>query len=256
MTLLKEMTVEKLKVKIFDTRQALGSEAAKEAACKIRELLKRKPEINIIFAAAPSQNEFLAELAAVSDIDWARINAFHMDEYIKLDKDAPQGFGNFLRDRIFAKVPFKTVNYLNGNAADIGVECERYEGLLKKYPTDIVFMGIGENGHIAFNDPHVAFFNDEKLVKVVNLDLKCQKQQVNDGCFDSIEKVPVNALTLTIPALMAGKHIFCMVPAKTKAEAVKKTVMGKITEKCPASILKTHDSAVLYTDKNSAGVLR
>jgi glucosamine-6-phosphate deaminase len=178
-----------------------------------------------------------------------------MDEYIGLDPEAPQGFGNFLRDRIFAKVNFKSVNYLNGNAKDVEAECERYAALLEKYPADIVCMGIGENGHIAFNDPHVAFFNDTRLVKVVELDLKCRNQQVNDGCFSSINKVPTHALTLTIPALTAADYVFCMVPARTKSEAVYNTVMGEITEKCPASILKLHDRAVLYTDTDSARMI-
>lgn len=252
MSLIKEMTAGKLQTKIYDTRASMGREAVKAASEKIRELLTQKGEINIIFAAAPSQNEFLASLLQNEQVEWGRINAFHMDEYIGLEESAPQGFGNFLRDRIFGKVPFKTVNYLKGNAADIEGECERYSELLRKYPTDIVCMGIGENGHIAFNDPHVAFFDDPKLVKTVELDQKCRNQQVNDGCFANINKVPTHALTLTIPALMAGTYIFCMVPAKSKAEAVFNTVMSEITEKCPATILRTHENAILFTDSDSA----
>lgn len=132
----------------------------------------------MIFAAAPSQNEFLSCLIEDNGIDWSRINAFHMDEYIKLYPEAPQGFGNFLKESIFEKVPFKSVNYLNSNADNIEAECERYSNLLKTYKADIVCMGIGENGHIAFNDPHVALFNDEKLVKVVDLDQKCRKDDM------------------------------------------------------------------------------
>lgn len=255
MNIIKELKAEKLQVKVYDSRKSMGAGAAKEAAELIKKLLKNKEEVNMIFAAAPSQNEFIASLIEDKEIEWNRINAFHMDEYIKLAADAPQGFGNFLKDRIFGKVPFKSVNYLNGNAEDIEEECKRYSDLLKTYPTDIVCMGIGENGHIAFNDPHVAFFNDEKLVKVVDLDQKCRNQQVNDGCFANIDEVPTHALTLTIPALMLPKYVFCIVPAKTKAEAVYNTVMGEIKEDCPASILKTHDSAVLYTDSDSASLI-
>jgi len=255
MAIIKEFNSDKLKVKIYASRKTMGLEASEEAAAKIKELIAKKGEINMIFAAAPSQNEFLASLIADKEIKWEKINAFHMDEYIGLAADAPQGFGNFLRDRIFGKVSFKSVNYLNGNAADIEEECARYSKLLQENPTDIVCMGIGENGHIAFNDPHVAFFNDTKLVKAVELDDKCRNQQVNDGCFKSFDLVPTHALTLTIPALVAAKVVFCMVPAATKAEAVYNTVNGKISEVCPASILRTHDSATLYVDMDSGSKL-
>ena len=251
MSTIKEMQVDKLKVKVYETRKAMGVGAAKEAAAKIKELISSKGEINIIFAAAPSQNEFLDSLISDKEIDWSKINAFHMDEYVGIAKDAPQAFSNFLRDRIFSKVPFKSVNYIDVSAKDPEKECERYSALLKANPTDLVCMGIGENGHIAFNDPPVADFNDKKLVKVVELEQKCRQQQVNDGCFKTLNDVPVYALTLTIPTLMAGKYIFCMVPGKTKTEAVTNTVNDEISTACPATILRTHDNAVLYVDKDS-----
>jgi len=255
MGLVKEFKADKLTVKIFDSRDSMGQTAADEVRAKIKELLSQKDEISMIFAAAPSQNEFLAALVADKEIDWERVNAFHMDEYIGLDEDAPQRFGNFLKDRIFGKVNFKSVNYLDGNAADPEEECRRYSELLQSNTIDVVCMGIGENGHIAFNDPHVAFFDDPKLVKVVELDEKCRTQQVNDGCFETIDEVPTHALTLTIPALMLGENLFCMVPAKTKAEAVKNTVTGEIEEACPASILRTRENAILYLDQDSSSLL-
>lgn len=248
---IKTLQAGKLRVDIHENRKVMGEEAAKECAAKIKELLSVQPEVNVIFAAAPSQNEFLAALLQDDEIEWKRINAFHMDEYVGLNKEAPQGFGNFLRDRLFGKLPFKSVNYMCGNGAEPEEECKRYTDLIKKFPTDIVCMGIGENGHLAFNDPHVALFDDNKVVKVVELDDKCRNQQVNDGCFKSIREVPTYALTLTIPPLLSAKYIFCMVPAKTKAKAVFNTVKGEITEMCPASILKTHENAVLYTDMDS-----
>lgn len=251
----KEFMADKLTVKIYDTRKAMGLEAAKEAAAYIKSILSQKDEINMIFAAAPSQNEFLAALIADKEIAWDRVNAFHMDEYIGLDKDAPQGFGNFLRDRIFGLVNFKSVHYLQGNAADPEQECRRYSELLRSRKIDVVCMGIGENGHIAFNDPHVAKFDDPSLVKVVELDQKCRMQQVNDGCFETIGQVPTHALTLTIPALMSGGRLFCVVPARTKAQAVKNTIQGKVEEACPASILRTHDCATLYLDQDSSSLL-
>jgi glucosamine-6-phosphate deaminase len=252
---IREMNAGKLKVKMFDTRQAMGQAAAEEASACIKELLAQKGEINIVFAAAPSQNEFLAGLAGDKSIDWSRINAFHMDEYIGLDPKAPQGFGNFLRDRLFGRAPFKSVNYLDGTSKDTRAECARYSALLKANPSDIVCMGIGENGHIAFNDPHVARFDDPEPVKVVELDGKCRQQQVNDGCFGSIDEVPTHALTLTIPALMSCSRVFCIVPAGTKAEAVYNTVNGEVSEKCPATILKTHKNATLYIDADSGSLI-
>ena len=255
MGIIKEMKTGNLEIKVYDTRQSMGEEAAREVSARIEELQSRKSVINMIFAAAPSQNEFLICLTKAVNIDWSRINAFHMDEYIDLDPEAPQGFGNFLKDSIFGKVPFKFVSYLNGNASDIKAECSRYTELLKQNPVDIVCMGIGENGHIAFNDPHVAQFKDKELVKIVELDEKCRQQQVNDGCFRTIDEVPTHAITLTIPALMSGDNIFCMVPASNKAEAIYNTIKGEITEKCPASVLKTHKSAILYTDIESARLI-
>jgi glucosamine-6-phosphate deaminase len=252
LNMIKEIRAEKLKVKVYETRRDMGGEAAREMSGVLKQLLKEKDEVNIIFAAAPSQNEFLEMLVKTDGIEWKRVNAFHMDEYIDLDANAPQGFGNFLRDRIFSKVEFKSVNYLNGNASNPKEESLRYTDLLKKYPVDIVCMGIGENGHIAFNDPHVALFNDTKLAKVVKLDKVCRKQQVNDGCFNNINEVPTHALTLTVPALISAKYIFCIVPSKTKADAVTRTINGKIDQSCPATILKTHDHAIMYIEKDSA----
>jgi glucosamine-6-phosphate deaminase len=219
------------------------------------ELFKEKETINMIFAAAPSQNEVLASLALDREIPWERVNAFHMDEYIGLSKDAPQGFGNFLREHVFGLAPFRSVNYIAPDAKDADEEGNRYAALLKEYPTDIVVLGIGENGHIAFNDPPVADFYDSKAVKAVELDETCRNQQVNDGCFACIDDVPTHALTLTVPTLMAGKQLFCIVPATTKAKAVYNTINGKIDTECPASIMRRHSKVTLYLDADSAALL-
>jgi glucosamine-6-phosphate deaminase len=243
--------VEQLKVVTADTREQMGTLAAAAVELKINELLQSKEFVNMIFAAAPSQNEFIAALIE-KQIDWSRINAFHMDEYIGLSADAPQGFGNFLREKLFGKVPFNEVHYLNGNAADLAEECKRYEILLNNYPCDIVCLGIGENTHLAFNDPHVADFNDKAWVKVVTLDEQCRNQQVNDGCFKEVSEVPTHALTLTIPALFKSKYAYCMVPGEKKAQAVHYTINSDISEKYPSTILKRHPEATLYLDKNSS----
>ncbi len=241
-------------VNIFETRKEMGQYAAAECAGCIKDLLKIKKEINMIFAAAPSQNEFLEALAADKTIDFSSINAFHMDEYVGLGKTAPQRFGEFLRTHIFDLVNFKSVHYLNTD--DEESECRRYAELLKEYPVDIVCMGIGENGHIAFNDPHAAKFDDSSAVKIVELDEICRRQQVNDGCFESIDDVPEKALTLTVPALKAAAHHFCIVPSATKAEAVKRTIMGEITEKCPATVLRLCPDARIYLDNESSSLLK
>ena len=245
-----------LNVKISGSRSEMGRVAALDIREKILELFSEKSEINMVFAAAPSQNEVLEQLIAFDNIDWTRINAYHMDEYIGLSsEDLDKSFGYYLNEHIFNKVPFKSINLINGSATDAEEECGRYERLLLSNPTDIVVMGIGENGHIAFNDPWVADFNDPKIVKKVELDEVCRNQQVNDGCFECLERVPTHALTLTCPTLFSGKHLFCIVPAKTKAEAVKRTLNEDINETCPATILRKHESAVLYLDNDSSSLL-
>ncbi len=255
MAIIKQGKVDKLDYIAFETRTEMGEYSAKEAAKEINRQIAEKGEINMIFAAAPSQNDFLKALIADTSIDWTKIHAFHMDEYIGLAADAPQGFGNFLKNAIFGRVPFASVDYIDCTAKDPEAECERYSALLNANKCDIIIMGIGENGHIAFNDPHVADFNDKKTVKVVSLDETCRMQQVNDGCFASIDDVPKFALTLTIPTLVAAESVFCIVPAKTKANAVKRTLCGDINEECPATILRRHDNATLYLDNDSSALI-
>ena len=242
---------DKLDILVFDDRQLLGEAAAAMVSDKIRDLLSQKKDVNIIFAAAPSQNEFLQALVNDTSIAWQNVNAFHMDEYLGLDEGSPVLFGSFLRSRIFGLVPFQSVNYINASAPDIQKECERYTELLTDNPPDIVCMGIGENTHIAFNDPHKADFNDPKSIKMVSLDLVCRQQQVNDGCFETLKEVPAYALTLTIPALMKAPFIYCMVPGKTKAAAVWHTLAQPVTEDHPSTILKTHNAATLFLDEDS-----
>ena len=245
---------DKLTVKVYETRNAMGISAAQEISSCIKKLLADKESINMLFAAAPSQNEMLAALAGDSLIPWERIHAFNMDEYVGIAKDAPQGFANFLKSALFDKVPFASVNLLDCTA-EPREEAKRYSELLRAHPLDIVCMGIGENGHIAFNDPHVADFNDSELVKIVDLDEVCRMQQVHDGCFAAFEDVPQYALTLTVPALHHAEYHFCVVPAAAKAQAVKNTVEGEIGEKCPATILRITENAVLYCDADSGSLL-
>ncbi|MGZ3873363.1 MAG: glucosamine-6-phosphate deaminase [Mucilaginibacter sp.] len=246
----------KLPVNIYEDRQIMGESAAGMVCAKIKELLDEQGFVNMIFAAAPSQNEFLAALVRSAGlVDWSRVNAFHMDEYTGLPANDPRTFASFLKANIFDRLPFCTVNYIDGSAADAGAECSRYAELLARHRADIVCMGIGENGHIAFNDPHVADFNDPLRVKTVDLDAACRQQQVNDGCFDRLDDVPLQAITLTVPSLMAGRYIYCMVPGERKAAAVVNTIHAAITEICPAAVLRTHEHALLLLDNDSSRLL-
>jgi glucosamine-6-phosphate deaminase len=250
----RKMTIDKLKVQQFATRLEMGNAAATTATEIIHALLKENEYINIIFAAAPSQNEFLAALST-SDIEWNRVNAFHMDEYVGIDPAAPQGFANFLRERLFDKVPVRAVYYINGAAPDPKEECIRYAALLEKYPAHIVFLGIGENTHLAFNDPHVADFNDPLMVKVVDLDDKNRWQQVDPddpSCFKNISAVPSHAITLTIPALVKVPNALAIVPGAKKADAIYHTIQSEIQEKYPSTILRKHNHAFLFIDDKSA----
>jgi glucosamine-6-phosphate deaminase len=253
---MKTLIVDELRVNVFASRREMGVAAAQDVVERLKALLRVKDTVNVIFAAAPSQNEFLEALRQDKTMDWRRVNAFHMDEYVGLAEEAPQGFGNFLKARIFEALPFRAVHYLNGNATDPAGECARYEALLKAMPPDVVCMGIGENAHIAFNDPHVADFKDKHLVKVVDLDGPCRQQQVNDGCFSALEQVPTHALTLTVPALIQGTYIYCMVPGEKKAAAVCNTLYELVSERYPSTMLRTHPAAILYLDADSAARIK
>ena len=251
---MKQFQKDQLTVKVFENRTLMGEDAARDIKAAICRLLKEKDEIYMVFAAAPSQNDVLKSLTQDKDIEWNRVNAFHMDEYVGLPADAPQGFGNFLRRGIFDRRDFHSVSYLAGEGTAEEL-CAGYTEKLAQAPIDIVCMGIGENGHIAFNDPHVADFNDPKAVKVVSLDQTCRQQQVNDGCFASIDEVPTHAITLTIPTLANAAYHFCIVPTALKAPAVKATVEGPVSEVCPATVLRGVPGSILYLDEASASLL-
>lgn len=249
----------KLEIKIFSSRKELGNAAADITISLMRSLLKQYECVNIVFAAAPSQNEFLEALVKFKDIDWSRVNAFHLDEYVGLPAGHPQRFSKFLKDRIFDLLPFRNVYYVvppGYEQVDPQNLAERYEQILRNNRLHIACIGIGENGHIAFNEPHQARFDDDKFVRVVKLDERSRQQQVNDGCFQKIEDVPTHAITLTVPAIMGAEHIICVVPGKRKAEAVFKTLEGPIDAECPASVIRRHKSVRMFLDKESASLLR
>lgn len=247
---IKMIKTEELTTYVYDTRDEMGKAAAEYAAEAINETIEKKGYANVIFAAAPSQNETLAALLA-ENVDFSKIHAFHMDEYAGLGIEDEQSFARYLSDHVFSLAPFASVHYIPAKlAADEA--CEAYAELLRQNPPDVVCMGIGENGHIAFNDPPVADFNDVKLVKKVALDDTCRMQQVHDGCFPTFDDVPQYALTLTVPALMAAKYLVCTVPAPTKANAVKAMLEGEYGEVCPATALRKHKGARMFLDRDSA----
>ena len=236
-----------LTVHIFDTRTQMGLAAAEDIAACMKNLLSEQETINMCFAAAPSQNDVLESLLSMP-LPWERVNAFHMDEYVGLKKEDEQSFGYYLDEHIFKKVPFKSVYYV----ADYGLD---YAKCLEENPFDIMCLGIGENGHIAFNDPGVADFNDPLRIKLAKLDDVCRMQQVHDGCFPTFDDVPEYAYTLTVPQMVSAKYMFCVVPAATKADAVYNTLNLDVTDLCPATILRTHENAFLYCDADSAAKL-
>ena len=255
MGILKQFRAGKLAVIICSDRKQLGLLAGADAAEAIRRAIAEKGEANVMFAAAPSQDDTLRALCADCTVDWSRVNDFNMDEYIGLAETHPAGFRTYLKNRVFNRFTFKSVNLINGNAADIDGETERYAHLLTAHPLDVVLLGIGENGHIAFNDPSVADFSDKAIVKRVKLEQICRMQQVHDGCFASIDEVPAYALTVTIPAIMQGRNLICSAPCATKAEAAARMLRGKIDTDCPAAILRSHDHACVYLDADSGKYL-
>ncbi|MBI1766115.1 MAG: glucosamine-6-phosphate deaminase [Acidobacteria bacterium] len=250
--LLHQFRADQLNVYVYETRAQMGAAAAAAVAAELRRLIRERQRAIGIFAAAPSQNEFLAALVATPDIEWTGVIAFHLDEYLGLDEEAPQSFRHYLIERLVKRVPLAEFHGLRGEAANPAAVCANYAALLAFKPPDFAALGIGENGHLAFNDPPVCDFNDPETVKIVELDEACRQQQVNDGCFPTLDAVPRRALTLTIPTLMACAKLFLSVPGPRKQQAVKKTLQGPITTGCPASILRMHKDAHLFLDQEAA----
>jgi glucosamine-6-phosphate deaminase len=229
----------------------MGARAAADIASEIRALLANQDGVRIMFAAAPSQSEMLLSLTQASGIDWSRVSGFHMDEYLGLAAGAPQRFGAWLRRTIFDRLPFGAVHLIepgddpNQTAAD-------YAAKLNAAAIDIVCCGVGVNGHLAFNDPP-ADFNDPLTMKIVTLDERSRQQQIDDKCFAFIQDVPTHAVTVTIPALLAARTIFCTVPGPKKNHAIRNMLERPITSLCPATALRLHPKCTLYLDPHSAG---
>ncbi|MBM4458083.1 MAG: glucosamine-6-phosphate deaminase [Chloroflexi bacterium] len=244
-----------LRTSIYASNGAMGEAAADEAQNIITAAIQKQGHANVILATGNSQLTFLHALRGLPGIDWQKVNVFHMDEYVGIDPAHPASFPLFLRQHILDAVKPGKFYPVPGQARDVEAACREYEALLKAHPADLCAMGIGENGHIAFNDPPYADFDDPVWVKVVKLDERSRRQQVGEGHFPNLAAVPTHAITLTIPVLLSAKRILCIVPEARKAEAVEKSLLGPITEDCPASILRQVGHAHLLLDAESAARL-
>ena len=245
------LTVDNLNVHIYANSAETGEAAAAHVARKLNEVFLNKGSANLILATGASQFSFLKALKE-KELDWQKITVFHLDEYKGISDLHPASFRKYLKDRILDHVSPEKIYFLNGDAEDLQKELQRYAALLQQHPIDVACIGIGENGHLAFNDPPVADFEDPELVKLVTLDEACRNQQLGEGWFPTFNDVPEQALTLTIPAIMSSKTISCVVPDDRKANAVYNTIYGEISTECPASILRTHPNTTLFLDSLSA----
>jgi glucosamine-6-phosphate deaminase len=246
-----QLTRGKLVTEVLPDRAKMGAAAADHAAGRMRAILSTSDRARVIFAAAASQGEFLDELARAEGIDWSRVVAFHLDEYVGLELGDERSFGEWLERRIWSRVRPGRVQLLDGGAAadDPDEECNRYGRLLADGGIDVALIGIGENGHLAFNDPHVADFSDPLVVKPVEIDEMSRRQQVRDGAFPSFEAVPRLAMTVTMSAILGSRAISVVVPGSQKATAVARTLDGPIETACPASALRLHPDAVMFVDE-------
>ncbi|MCM4169073.1 Glucosamine-6-phosphate deaminase [Arenibacter antarcticus] len=249
-----DLTIENISISIYENPDEMGGAAANFVESKLKEAIALKGYANLILATGASQFTFLKDLKN-KEIDWQKITVFHLDEYRGISNTHPASFRKYLKERILDEVEPKKVYFLNGDAVDIEQEIQQYAIELKKHPIDIACIGIGENGHIAFNDPPVADFNDPEWVKLVTLDEACKNQQIGEGWFPTMDDVPKQALTVTIPAILSCKTISCVVPDQRKAQAVYNTLYNPISTECPATILRKHPDTRMFLDKGSAAKL-
>jgi glucosamine-6-phosphate deaminase len=253
---IKSFRLGKARVEIYPSRKAMGAAAASAAAGYLRKFAKERDELGVIFATGASQIETLDALTAMADLPWNKISGFHMDEYVGLPVVHPASFRKYLRERLTQKVRMRDFSEVNGEAADPEKFCQFYAEKLRAADPQLCVLGIGENGHLAFNDPGVADFDDPVDVKIVDLDRMCQEQQVAEGWFGSLEEVPKQAVTLTLPALMRVPHLVLSVPGERKAEIMRQIVDDEqISTRCPASILRNHPDATIFLDAESAARL-
>jgi glucosamine-6-phosphate deaminase len=242
-----------MEIKILDNKKLLGVEAAGRAAELMRGALEARGNARIIVATGASQFEFLEALTAMRNIEWSRVTMFHLDEYIGLPEGHPASFRKYLRERLIDKVGVGMCHLLDPGT-DPQAECRRVSALIRQSPVDVAFVGIGENGHLAFNDPPADFETDEPYL-VVNLDHQCRMQQLGEGWFKNFEEIPAQAISMSVRQILKSRSILCMVPDLRKARAVKATMTEPVSPAVPASIMRTHSDTTLYLDRDSASLL-
>lgn len=244
-----------MKVEVHPSRQAAGRAAARAAALALSELTRVRDTVAVIFATGASQFETLAALTAMENLPWERVRGFHMDEYVGLSADHPASFRRYLRERLTGKVRMREFNEIDGGAPDPEYTAREYAAMVGAADPQLCLLGIGENGHLAFNDPGVADFEDPLDAKVVELDAMCRKQQLAEGWFPTVDEVPARAITLTIPALMQAPKLIASVPGPRKAAIVRRTIQEEISTACPATILRAHPDVTVFLDAESASEL-
>lgn len=244
-----------LTIDVFASKRDAAQAAARTAAAELRECVRRKGQARIMVGTGNSQVDMIGFLAQQEGIDWSKIDAFHLDEYVGLAADHPSSFRYWIRHQFVDKVHPRSIAYIEGDSPDFRSMLLEYTDRLLTAPIDLAFVGIGENGHIAFNDPHVADFNDSAVVKRVVLDEQCRRQQVGEGHFPDLESVPKEAVTVTCSGLFRAARWICCVPDRRKAQAIKETLEGPVTPRCPGTLVNRHPSAALFLDTDSASLL-
>ncbi len=240
---------------VYKTKGDMGAAAGSTAANAIRRAIADKNQAHIILATGASQFEMLESLTSTDGIDWSKVTMFHLDEYIGLGPDHPASFRKYLQERFVDKVgTLGAVHFVNGDAKDPAAECKRLGELIRAYPIDVACVGIGENGHLAFNDPPADFETQEPYL-VVDLDERCRQQQFGEGWFDSLESVPSQAISMGIRQILKSRRIIVTVPDRRKAEAVRNALEGPVTPRCPASILQQHENCSIFLDEPAASLL-
>lgn len=247
--------VDRLSVQVYNSESDMAEDVANITHQYLRSLLQTQEHVAILFATGNSQLKFLSALIALGGIDWSRITLFHLDEYLGISAEHPASFRHYLRERVENRVLPRKFHYIEGDTLEPLTECDRYTKLLQAQPIDLCCLGVGENGHLAFNDPSVANFHDPYSVKLVKLDTANRQQQVNTGQFPNLHDVPQYAFTVTLPLICSAKKILCLAPEQRKAKIIQRMLQGVISTDCPASILRQQPQANLFLDTNSASLL-
>lgn len=249
------MTIDRMPVHVFESNEKLGQRTADDLATLLSRIVRKQGHAAIILATGNSQLTFINALRVKKGIAWDKITVFHMDEYLGMSDLHPASFARWIREKLVDSVHPAAFYPIRGDSPDVKSELIRYADLLRRYAPDVCVLGIGENGHLAFNDPPADFITKE-VIHVVNLDAKCRMQQVNEGHFSTLDDVPKQAITLTVPTLLAARHVLAVVPEARKADAVKAALQGPVAPDCPASILRTKPHVTLHLDRESASLLR